>query len=195
MAVEMNVGEKSTINQMSFDTRQKQLEAEKKAEEAQMQEYEENSKKSPYNRFIQLNEQKTNYLTELSMANPKSLAILLFIMENMDGYNALVLSYKVIQERFSISRATASRCVKYLKEHGFLYVYKAGACNVYVVNKELAWKSYGRNTKYCKFPASVMLSFSEQEQDTKSVLKKEKFNSIVYEGQLVNPDTGEVQNE
>lgn len=184
MAVETSVGEKSTINQMSFDTRQKQLEAEKKAEnariEAQREEYENGSKKSPYNRFIQLNEKKTNYLTELSMANPKSLAILLFIMENMDGYNALVLSYKVIQERFNISRTTASKCIKYLKEHGFLYVYKAGTCNVYVVNKELAWKSYGRNTKYCKFPANVMLSFSEQEQDMKNKLKKEKLNSVAY---------------
>jgi hypothetical protein len=82
----------------------------------------------------------------------------------MDKYNAVVCSYKVFQEALGMSKATIQRSVAYLKEHGFLYVYKTGASNVYVANKELVWNSWGNNVQYCEFPANVVLSASEQEK-------------------------------
>ena len=66
-----------------------------------------------------------------------------------------------------MSKATIQRSVAYLKEHGFLYVYKTGTSNVYVANKELVWNSWGNNVEYCEFPANIVLSASEQEQHAK----------------------------
>ena len=80
----------------------------------------------------------------------------------MDKYNAIICSYQVFQEALGMSGRTVSRCVKYLKDNGFLYVYKSGSSNVYVANKDLVWNSWGNNIEFCEFPASVILTKSEQ---------------------------------
>lgn len=38
--------------------------------------------------------------------------------------------------------------------------------NVYLINKEIAWKSWGTNYKYAKFGAQIIISESEQERAT-----------------------------
>ena len=66
-----------------------------------------------------------------------------------------------------MGQATVARSIKYLKENGFLYVYKTGTSNVYVANKDLVWNSWGNNVEYCEFPANIVLSASEQEERSK----------------------------
>lgn len=129
--------------------------------------------KSPYDDFIQLNNKTVGSLIDLVDKNPQAMKVLLFIMQNMDGYNKLVCSYIVLQERFGISHATVWRHIKYLKEHGYIYAKKTGSANVYILSPKLAWKSWGDNVKYCKFPANVILSYNEQkEQDSKRKIRK-----------------------
>lgn len=38
--------------------------------------------------------------------------------------------------------------------------------NVYLINKEIAWKSWGTNYKYAKFGTQIIISESEQERAT-----------------------------
>lgn len=129
--------------------------------------------KSPYDDFIQLNNKTVGSLIDLVDKNPQAMKVLLFIMQNMDGYNKLVCSYIVLQERFGIFHATVWRHIKYLKEHGYIYAKKTGSANVYILSPKLAWKSWGDNVKYCKFPANVILSYNEQkEQDSKRKIRK-----------------------
>lgn len=129
--------------------------------------------KSPYDDFTQLNNKTIDSLIALVDENPQAMKVLLFIIQNMDGYNKLVCSYTVIQERFGISHATVWRHIKYLKEHGYIYAQKTGSSNVYILSPELAWKSWGANIKYCKFPANVILSYNEQkEKDSKRNIRK-----------------------
>ena len=71
-----------------------------------------------------------------------------------------------------MGQATVARSIKYLKEHGFIYVYKTGTSNVYVANKDLVWNSWGSNVEYCEFPANIVLSKSEQEERTNKVHDK-----------------------
>lgn len=66
-----------------------------------------------------------------------------------------------------MSKATIQRSIKYLKDNGFVYIYKTGTSNVYVANKDLVWNSWGNNIDYCEFPANIVLSRSEQEERTK----------------------------
>lgn len=135
------------------------------ANELLLKEYE---KKSPYKDFAQLNRENIIHLIKASQVNPRALAILLFFIENMDRLNAIICSYKVLEEQLGLSQATIARSIKYLKETGFIYVYKSGSANVYVVNDSLVWTSHGDKVQYCKFPANVILSASEQEEIDKN---------------------------
>ena len=147
-------------NKASFEQRAKELAQQKKKEQEELKQ----NRKSPFKNFYQINKKNSLYLRSCLKENPKALELLLFIFDHMDRYNAVVCSYKVFQEVLNASRQTASKCVKYLKEHGFIYVYRSGTSNVYVANDNLAWNSWGTNKKYCEFPANVVLSASEQEK-------------------------------
>ena len=63
----------------------------------------------------------------------------------MDNYNAVICSYQVFQEALGMSGRTVSRAIKYLKDNGFIYIYKSGSSNVYIANKNLVWRSWGTN--------------------------------------------------
>ena len=158
------VGEESTVEQESYEARARLLaqmnEEEKKLTEAKRK----RDSQSPYKAFVQFNiaDDISKARRALIRENPNAWLILDFILQHMDNYNALVCSYAVFQEALSIGRTTVSNAIKLLKERGFLYVQKSGSSNVYLLNTEIAWKSWGKNTKYCKFPANVILSGSEQ---------------------------------
>lgn len=157
------VAEPKNLNEVSFEQRARDL----KAQEEQEQEELKRQRKSPFSRFYQVNKDNSEYLRSCLKENPKALELLFFVFDHMDKYNAVVCSYKVFQEVLGMSKATIQRSVAYLKEHGFLYVYKTGTSNVYVANKDLVWNSWGNNVEYCEFPANIILSASEQEERTK----------------------------
>src|SRR5699024_8355252 len=96
----------------------------------------------------------------------------------MDSYNALMVSYKVMQERFNKSPDTIRRAIKLLKDKQYIDIYKSGTSNVYTVNKTIAWNSWGNNYKYGKFGANIILSESEQEEQTLKRIKSEKHKEI-----------------
>ena len=152
--------EPKKLNEMSFEQRARDLEEQEREEQKKLRE----ERKSPFSRFYQINKDNSDYLRSCLDENPKALKLLLFIFDHMDKYNAVICSYKVFQETLGMGQATVARCVKYLKDHGFLYVYKTGTSNVYVANKNLVWNSWGNNVEYCEFPANIILSASEQEE-------------------------------
>lgn len=125
------------------------------------------SKKSPFSNFYQVNADHSEDLMWLINKYPNAFKVLLFLIDHMDKYNAVMCSYQVLEEYFGVTRQTLSSAVKVLKEHGFIHVYKSGTSNVYVTNPDLVWKSWGNNRQYCEFPANVILSASEQEERTK----------------------------
>lgn len=145
--------------EVSFDMRKRQLEEEAKKEE----EAKERAKKSIYKDFAQVNRKEMIHMRALIKSDPNAALVLMFIMEKMDKMNALVCSYKVFEEQLGLCRATLSKAVKTLKDKGFLYVYKSGTSNVYVMNNQLAWTNHGDKAEYCLFPANVVLSAAEQD--------------------------------
>ena len=86
-------------------------------------------------------------------------SILNFIMEHMDYHNALCCSYAVFMDYFEVSKPTVSRAIKLLKDNGFIDVLKSGTSNVYIVNHEVAWTSYGEDKKMCKFTFIVYWAY------------------------------------
>ena len=177
----ITVGQDATMIQTGFSTRQRQIAADQAIEEAERRQEKEKSKKSIYQDFAQLNRQNIIHLIKAAQVNPTALAVLLFIIEHMDRMNALVCSYTVLQEQLNLSKATITRSIKYLKETGFIYIYKSGTSNVYVVNDDLVWTNHGDKAKYCKFPATVILSASEQTAMDDDLKLKHEYNKSIKE--------------
>ncbi|WP_272865191.1 MarR family transcriptional regulator [Clostridioides difficile] len=67
----------------------------------------------------------------LALKHPKAHAILYFLGDQMDEYNAVMCSTKVLAEVLGISRQTISKNITLLKENGFISGLKSGSRNVY----------------------------------------------------------------
>lgn len=174
---ELYVGTESNIfnpNSFSFDERQKQLEEQEKREKEER----ERTKKSPYKHFVQFNKEAYKAEDWLMAKSPIAYRIFKFLINNMDHYNAVICSYQVLQETFSISSSTVTRAVKLLKDKKYVEVYKSGTSNVYVINKNIAWNSWGTNFKYAKFGANIILSESEQEKSVQAKIKAVKHKEV-----------------
>ena len=160
---ELTVGKEKNIysdNSITFEEREKQLKKQKEADKKKASK----EKKCGYKKFYQVNLEHSEVLMWLSLHEPKARAILDFLLTHMDGYNALVCSYKVIQEALDISRTTAYEAIKVLTSKGFIHIAKSGNSTVFYVNDDLAWKSWGKNRAYCEFPANIILSASENQE-------------------------------
>lgn len=134
----------------------------------------ERAKHSPFRSFLQVNQE--NYEAEdwLMRTSPPAYRLLRFLASNMDNYNALICSYQVMQEQMGYGRATLSRAVKLLREHQYIQVAKSGTSNVYFINRELYWKSWGKNYKYAEFGAKIILSADEQDKTDQKILVEKR---------------------
>lgn len=162
-------------NARSFDERVLELEAIER-HEAEMRRREKNS---PFSRWTQFNNEHTKELMQLAIKYPRAHAILYFLVDQMDNYNAVLCSSRVIEEVLGVSRQTVSKNIKILRELGFLAVLKSGNANVYAVNDKVYWKSWGNNRKYSKFPANVVLAMSEQDTEYQEAnIEVDKLRSV-----------------
>ena len=113
-------------------------------------------KGSPYKSFIQMN-RRIDKFSSFSVAikdNPIASRILLFMIYNADYYNEVSCTYSVLEDVFSISKATVQRAIKYLKDKNFVCTIKNGSGNTYIINPSLAWSSYGNTITYPNFSMS-----------------------------------------
>lgn len=168
---EIHVQEKTdpkNPNSISFEARKRQIEEDERLEAEER----EKQKKSPYRSWLQLNKDAYKAEDWLMAKSPIAYRIFKFLINNMDSYNAVMCSQTVIQERFDVSRMTVSRAIKLLKEKQYIDIYKSGTSNVYAVNKQIAWNSWGSNYKHGKFGANIIISENEQEEEIKTKIQK-----------------------
>ena len=151
---------------LGLSTEQRARYAEILAERAIELEQAQDSKKSPYRQWLQVNNDKTAYQAEDNLIRKSATAyrVLRFLASHMDERNALICSYKVLEESLGLKRASLSNAVKLLKDEKYIDVKKSGTSNIYLINKTLYWKSWGKNYKYAEFDAKILVSQSEQEE-------------------------------
>jgi DNA-binding transcriptional ArsR family regulator len=147
-------------NNRSFEERARELKAIDKIDESVAK----HAKSSPFSRWTQYNLEHTQKMMWLQLKHPKAAAILSFLVDQMDEYNAVMCSYKVLEEILGVSKDRIRINIKILKENGYIAVLKSGSSNVYAINDTIFWKSWGNNRQHSKFPANVILSLSEQEE-------------------------------
>lgn len=177
-----------TPSQMRMLELMQETEAEKekrlKEQEERDRKAAEEAKKSPYRQFLQVNQD--NYKAEdwLMKTSPAAYRLFRFITQNMDNYNALMCSYRVFEESLGYKQSTIFRAVKLLKEKKFIQTVKSGTNNVYFVNKELYWHSYGTNYARAEFGAKIIVSADEQEANEREKIKLQakRYKAIEVEG-------------
>lgn len=140
-------------------------------------------KDSPYNNFAQLNLRYGKEWRALMKESPIAAQILMLLIEHADKYNAVICSYKVLEEGLGYCRTTIYKAVKVLQDNNFIQIQRSGTANVYLINREVAWKSWGKNFQYAQFAAQVMISKSEQQEKNdvrttrKSIMQTERNDS------------------
>lgn len=128
--------------------------------------------------FVQFYRQNMKAVSDLAYKNPTALKLFMFICEHMDGYNALMASQQVFMDYLDSSRATVARAIKILKDEGFVDVFKSGTSNVYIINPDIAWTSYGNQKHYCKFTGNVLVSAEENKDWFYRSQKHNKFKKL-----------------
>lgn len=128
----------------------------------------ENNKNKENKDFVMYFRPFMDALTDMAGENYTAYKLFQFLCKHMDGGNALVVSMNALSEIMQLSRQTISKAVKYLSDNGWVCVMKSGTSNVYVVNPEVAWTSYGNQKQYCKFRSNVLLTSSENAEFLKN---------------------------
>lgn len=111
--------------------------------------------------FVQFYRPFFDDIAKLGHDSPMGMQLFMLLCKHMDGSNALCVSNVALSEILNTTTRTVQRAVKYLKDNGWLCILKSGTSNVYIVNPDVAWTSYGNQKQYCKFQANVLLSSSE----------------------------------
>ena len=147
----------------------------KNQEIAEIVEHYEKKKSPPYTKWTQQNNDDESQEARfwLMKKSPIAYCIMDFLVSNMDRHNAVICSYKVMQEKFGYSRAALSEAIKLLREHNYIEVKKTGISNIYMIKKELYWNSWGTNYSYAQFGANIIISASEQDKQTQERIKLE----------------------
>ncbi len=164
------------VNDITFEQRQRDIEiAEKAEEEARKRE-----KHSPYKAFGQINLSAESRMARCALIrkSPVAAQIWEFLIEKADRYNAVVCSREVLEQALDYGTATIARGIRVLREMKFVDIKKSGTTNVYLLNKELIWKSWGTNFKYAEFGARVIIAESEQEQEQEKSTKTTRMNVV-----------------
>ena len=132
--------------------------------------------------FIQLSRKHLMQLTELAGKNYMAFKVFMTIAKYMDGGNALCISMQGLLESLGVSLSTVNRAVKYLKEEGWVQVYKTGSSNVYVLNDHAVWTSYADERKYCMFDHSKIFITESENGDA---LANRKYKKLKHMDPLV----------
>ncbi len=106
-------------------------------------------------------------MDKLMRKNKTAALIYNFFLFNMDRTNALIMSYRAMEEVFDKSRTTCHRAIEVLVNEKVLEIHTSGNSNVYCINASLAWAKSESDKKYARFNASVVLS--EKEATTKYI--------------------------
>lgn len=155
--------------------------------------------KPPTFGWLQFEKKAINELQKLAMKSPAAMGTLMYLVNHMSRSNALVVSQAAIAAGIGTSRQTVNGALRYLVEHNFVQVVKAGGATVYVVNSRVAWQGE-RGARYAAFGADVIAIESEQDRSIddapplKSVPKLVEGERLLVGNEPGNPpDQGELE--
>lgn len=152
--------------------------------------------------FVQINKGYMKQYRSLIKKSPLGTQILMFFVEKMGRQtNAVICSYKTLEEVTGYKRASIAKAVKILKEDRWIEAVKVGNATAYCINAKVFWQAARNQKKYAMFAATVVASESEQDSDyhqlTKHDLKhipfvENKERPVITNDELPPPDQQEM---
>ncbi|MNM75391.1 hypothetical protein D3C81_871750 [compost metagenome] len=138
--------------------------------------------------FVQLYKKELKQLRSLVKLNPTAAQILLVFVEKMNKQNAVIMSYKTLEQITKKTRQTCSKAVKDLRESKFINIIKVGSANAYVVNSNVFWSTDNAiKEKFSIFTATVVACGADQDDDFEDWSNvKLKQIPIVYPGEQMS---------
>ena len=116
--------------------------------------------------FVQLYKKELKQLRGLVKLNPTAAQILLVFVEKMNKQNAVIMSFKTLEQITKKTRQTCSKAVKDLREANFINIIKVGNANAYVVNSNVFWSTDNQiKEKFAIFTATVVACGADQDDD------------------------------
>jgi hypothetical protein len=114
--------------------------------------------------FVQFDRRAMSSHRQLILKSQLGAAILDLFIEKMNTNNAIVCSYRVLEEITGYSRASIGRALKVLKDDNWVQSIKIGSAHAYIVNSAAFWTTYANGKQYSMFHATVIASAEEQKQ-------------------------------
>lgn len=154
--------------------------------------------KPPTFGWLQFEKKAIGELQKLAVTSPGAMGTLMYLVNHMSRSNALVVSQTAIAKGVGISRQTVNGSLRYLADHNFVQIIKAGGATVYVVNSRVAWQGE-RGARYTAFGADVLAIESEQDRPLDD-LPDLKQVPVLHDGERLHvgnepidpPDQGEL---
>lgn len=123
--------------------------------------------------FVQISRSYLKEWRALTRKNPLATEILMYLIEHMGRTtNAVVCSYRTLEEVTGVSRRTVARAIQTLKKDNWIESVKIGNATAYGVNARAFWQAKRNQKQYAIFQATVIASSSEQESDFHEKIKQ-----------------------
>lgn len=117
------------------------------------------------NPFFQFYKHNFKLIRWMTKENPRALEIFLWLVEHMDGKNAIVISQPALAQALKIHRSTIHRSITFLRKHECIAILKSGNTNIYAINADIVWQNTHENKKFALFDTKIYISWDEQDED------------------------------
>ena len=141
--------------------------------------------------FVQVSRADMRAIAELGAKNSIALKLLMTFAQTMDRQNAVMISFKAMEEIMGKSRPTLDRAIRLLKEDNWLQVVKVGTANAYVLNSAVFWTDSNDKRSMTNFTARIVTTLNEQDMDLRKNrnVRHKRTPTIVPNGERVILDT------
>lgn len=134
-------------------------------------------KKSAFKSFRQVNEAYDYVIDHLAQQQGGScFRVFNLLCHHMGVDNKVITTNRDIANLLNCSTRTVDRAIKYLCEHQFIMKNKGGTTNIYVINANLVFKSWGKNHKYAEFANDILLSDIENKKVNELQIKLKDYD-------------------
>lgn len=119
--------------------------------------------------FIQVQKRNLKEFRRLIKENPTAAQLMFLFAEKMNRQNALMCSFKTLEDITGLSRSTLSKAIGLLKKEQWIEVIKIGTANAYLINHQIFWQDTAdKKDSNFTFGATIIASRSEQDAEMRS---------------------------
>jgi len=131
--------------------------------------------------FAMVEKQALANLDELIQVDPHAARLIVSLIRLLEahGGNVVVISNKAIEELLGVSRSTAMRALRLLKEGNWVQRIRIGGANALAINNAVAWVGPRGAMAHAAFTATVVASRSEQDAETLQSIQPKKLPAVL----------------